>query len=161
MRILSLTASSGKSYVTDYGNFKTGARQYIDRGYLFDAIPEFLQAQTHIQTAGNDKHIDEDEPCFSFEVDVPVTVYVVYADKLRILPSWLREYEDTRWKVTRKDSSTTTLKGLFTLFAREFPAGTITLNGNLSKGMARDPEFVKMKGTNFCMYTVVVVPRKR
>lgn len=161
MEILNLKAASGKTYVVDYGNFKKGSKQYIDRAYTLNYVPEFLQGQTHIQTAGDDKHIEEDKPCLSFEVNVPVTVYIVYGDKLRVLPSWLKEYKDTRWKITRNIEScnVSTLKGIFTLFSKDFPAGKITLNGNLSREMAKDPEFKKMKGTNFCMYSIVVAPK--
>ncbi|MDD4869374.1 MAG: hypothetical protein PHR77_02345 [Kiritimatiellae bacterium] len=159
MKIQNLVAVSGKVYVSGVGNFKAGMKQYIDRDYIFDYIPAFLQGATHILTAGNDKFIDEEKPCLSFEVNIPVSVYIVYGDKLRVIPSWLKEFEDTRWKVTRKDSNATTLKGIFTLFRKDFSAGKITLNGNLSKAMANDPEFKKMKGGTFCMYTVVVVPK--
>jgi hypothetical protein len=161
MEILNLNPSSGKQYVVDHSNLKKVSKQYIDRDYMFNYIPEFLQGQTHIQTAGNDKHIDEDKPCLSFDVTVPVTVYILYGDILRLIPSWLKEYKDTKWKVTRNIEScnVSTLKGIFTLFTKDFQAGKITLNGNLSKKMAKDPEFKKMKGTKFCMYSVVVVPR--
>ena len=159
--ISELKAASEKPYVIDYGGFTRGTKQYIDRDYLFDYLPEFLKGQTKILTAGNDKHIDENSPCFSFHVNLPVTVYVVYADKMRVLPNWLKQYEDTRWKVTRKDSNASTLKGIFTLFAREFPAGQITLNGNLSKAMGEDPVFRRMNGGTYCMYSVVVAPKTR
>ncbi len=161
LEIRNLTGVSGKKYVSAAGGVKAGMKQYIDRDYIFDYIPGFLQGATHILTAGNDKFIEEDKPCLSFEVNVPVTVYIVYGDKLRVLPCWLKEYENTRWKITRKDSNTTTLKGIFSLFSKDFPAGKITLNGNLSKAMADDPEFKKMKGGTFCMYTVAVMPKGR
>jgi len=158
LQITELRAASGKPYSVQYGQFVPGGSQYIDRDYTFNYIPEFLQGQTLIKTAGDDKHIPEDQPCLSFRVNRPVTVYVVYGDKLRMLPAWLREFTDTRWRVTRKDTNPANLKGSFTLFAKDFPAGRITLNGNLSKPMAEDAEFKRMKGGTFCMYSVVVAP---
>jgi hypothetical protein len=158
--IRNLTASSGKAYVAVMGGLQKSSGQYIDRDYTFDYVPPFLQGQTQLLTAGDDKFIDEDQPCLTFEVDEPVTVYVVYSDKMRILPAWLKEYTDTRWKVTRKDSNASTLKGLFTLFAKDFPKGQVTLKGNLSKGMAQDPDFKRLKGSTFCMYSVIVTPQK-
>jgi hypothetical protein len=159
LTITELRAASGKPYVAEAGRFVPGGLQYIDRDYTFNFIPESLKGKTVIKTAGNDKFISEDQPCLTFRVNVPVTVYVVYGDKLRFLPSWLREFTDTRWKVTRQDTNATTLKGFFTMFAKDFPAGAITLNGNLSKQMAEDPEFKRMKGGTFCMYSVVVAPK--
>lgn len=155
--ISNLHAASGKTYAS--GHFATGATQFIDRAYTFDYAPAFLQGATHIQTAGDDKFIDEAQPCLSFETSVPVTVYVVYGDKLRLLPAWLKDFENTRWKATRKDSNPTTLKGLFTLFSKDFPPGKVTLYGNLAPAMAADADFKKMKGSTFCMYSVVVVPQ--
>jgi hypothetical protein len=160
LKITDLKASSGKAYVVCEGDFLPGTGQYIDRDYKFDYIPQILKGATKIETAGNDKMILEDQVCLSFRVNVPVTVYVVYGDKLRLLPEWLRHWTDTRYKVTRKDSNPTTLKGIFTLFAKDFPAGVVTLNGNLSKQMADDEEFKRMKGGTFCMYSVVVAPKR-
>jgi len=159
LAITNLTAASGKAFRVEPEGFVQGGTQYVDRDYHLEYVPAPLQGQALIQTAGNDKMIDENEPCLSFEVNVPVTVYVVYSDKLRLLPQWLKEYENTRWKVTRKDTNPTTLKGIFSLLAKDFPAGKITLYGNLSKAMAEDAEFRKLKGGTFCMYSVVVAPR--
>jgi len=157
LQITHLKAASGKQYTL--GEFAKGAKQYIDRDYVFEYVPQFLVGQATILTAGNDKHIDQSQPCVSFEVDRPVTVYVVYGDKLYVLPNWLQAWKNTRWKVTRTDSNAVTLKGLFTLLANDFPAGRITLNGNLSPLMAADAEFRKNRGGTFCMYSIVVAPQ--
>ena len=160
LTITELRAASGKAYVAEADGFVPGGLQYIDRDYTFDYIPQVLKGAAKIKTAGDDKVIAEDKVCLSFRVNVPVTVYVVYGDKLRVLPSWLQEWTDTRYKVTRKDTNPTTLKGLFTLLAKDFPAGVVTLKGNLSRQMAEDEEFKRMKGSTFCMYSVVVVPKR-
>jgi len=157
LQITDLLAASGKAY--RIGKFAPDAHQYIDRDYTFDHVPEFLEGACHILTAGDDKMIDEDEPCVSFHADRPVSVYVVYADKLRVLPKWLREFTDTREKVTRDDSDTTTLKGIFTLFARNFDAGPIILKGNLAPAMRNDPMFVARGGGTYCMYSVAVAEK--
>ena len=160
LKITDLHAASGKAYVVKEGGFVPGGPQFVDRNYQLSYVPQPLKGLTTLLTAGDDKFIPEDQPCLSFRVNVPVTVYVVYGDKLRFLPSWLSEYSNTRWKVTRQDTNPATLKGIFTLFAKEFPAGVITLNGNLSKPMASDEEFLRMKGSTFCMYSVVVAARR-
>ena len=160
LKITDLQASSGKTYVINEGGFVPGALQFVDRDYQFNYVPQPLKGLTTIKTAGNDKSISENQPCLSFRVNVPVTVYVLYGDKLRILPAWLAEFSNTRWKATRQDTNPATLKGIFTLFAKDFPPGVVTLNGNLSKQMAQDEEFQRMKGATFCMYSVVVAPKR-
>jgi hypothetical protein len=159
IEITQLKAASGKPYLVAHGGFAPDGKQYIDRDYTFNCVPEFLKGATLIQTAGDDKFFVEDQPTLSFRVNVPVTVYIVYGDKLRVLPAWLRNWTDTRWKVTRRDTNPTTLKGYFTLFAKDFPAGEIRLLGNLSNEMANDPAFKKLKGSTYCMYSVVVAPK--
>ena len=157
--ITDLQTASGKDYVINHHGFNPGDRQYIDRDYTFDYIPQIALGHSHILTAGNDKMIPEDSLCLSFNVGVPVTVLVVYADKLRTIPNWLCEYKDTREKVTRTDSNVSTLKGIFTLFAKDFEPGLVELNGNLSATMAEDSAFKASVGTNYCMYSVVVKKR--
>ena len=160
LKITELKAASGKAYVVCEGDFLPNTGQYIDRDYTFDYLPKVLKVATKIKTAGNDKMILEDQVCLSFRVNIPVTVYVVYGDKLRVLPNWLQQWTNTRYKVTRKDANPTTLKGIFTLLAKDFPSGVVTLNGNLSKQMAEDEEFKNMKGSTFCMYSVIVAPKR-
>ena len=156
--ICNLYAKSGKKYSTIENGFLTGQKQYIDRDYLFEYVPEQLSGCTYIQTAGNDKMIHEDDICFSFESSKPITVYIIYADKLLILPNWLNGYCNTREKVTRTDSNIKTLKGIFTLYAKDFEPGQVIIYGNLSPSMARDPKFLAsgLMGENYCMYSVAV-----
>ncbi|MBN1314107.1 MAG: hypothetical protein JXA42_01520 [Anaerolineales bacterium] len=160
-QIADMVVSSGKDYVIDQTGLAPGSLQYIDRDYTFDYIPGEVLNVTHIRTAGDDKMIDENDLCFSFRVNVPVTVYVLYADRLHLLPGWLQQYRDTRLKVTRTDSDTSTIKGIFSLFARDFDPGLVEINGNLSRAMAADPVFssnVPLGGT-YCMYSVAVQAR--
>ena len=151
-----IAAASGKAYEFAPGGLVPGARQYIDRDYIFDFIPGSPEGAICIRTAGDDKMILEDALSLRLHVSRPVTLYVVYADKLRVLPKWLSGYENTRAKVTRADSNTTTLKGIFTLFRRDFPAGSIALYGNLAPAMAADPALRAATGRDYCMYSVVV-----
>ena len=161
LTIINLEVASGKEYQINYNSLDKGSKQYIDRDYLFDYIPGFLRKETYIKTAGNDKMINENELCFSFETNVPITVYIVYADKLKILPKWLEGYNNTRDKITRQDSNTSNLKGIFSLFSKDFEAGKINLGGNLAEKMLDDQKFKDSGplGTNYCMYSVILVKR--
>jgi hypothetical protein len=151
-----LRTASGLEYLIDYDGIEAGKLQYVDRNYKFDYVPDIVWGCPHIRTHGNDKKINENDPCFSFDVAVPITVFCVYSDKLRELPNWMFDFIDTREKVTRTDSNTSTLKGIFTLFKKDFEPGTITLKGNLSSIMAKDADYLDMEGMNYCMYSVVL-----
>jgi hypothetical protein len=132
-----------------------GSQQYIDRDYEFDNVPVSLKGQTLIKTAGNDKMYEEDEECLRFEVNREVVVYILHGDKFTVKPKWLQHFKNTGEKVTRTDSSEVTMKGIFSVFARNFPAGTIKLGGCLPPGFLT-PAFRASGGENYCMFSVVV-----
>ena len=138
------------------GNFVPGELQYADRDYIFEYIPEELQGCQSIVTYGSDKMIGEDQPCFSIVSDTECDVYVLYPDKQPVIPEWLTSFERTRMNVTRTDSNATTLKGYFSLFKKHFSAGEITFYGNSPNEMLTNKEYVESRGTNYCMYSVVI-----
>jgi hypothetical protein len=67
-----------------------------------------------------------------------VTVQVAHDVRITTKPSWLSTFTDTGKDLVTSDA---TLR----LFARSFPAGTITLGGNASGG-------------GFSMYAVIIQP---
>lgn len=153
-KIQIVKVESGKEYAL--GKFSPNELQYMDRDYLFNYIPEELIGSIHIKTCGNDKILSEHEPCFTFRLEQEADVYILYADKLPVIPKWLESYERMRMNVTRMDSRADNLKGYFTLFKKHFPAGEITLYGNSPEGMLNDPRYVTTGGINYCMYSVAV-----
>ena len=60
--ISDIKTESGRRYAIDFNGFVAGARQYVDREYTFDYVPDVALGHTHIRTAGNDKMIPEDGP---------------------------------------------------------------------------------------------------
>lgn len=155
LKITNLEVSSGKIYLVKYNGFKSGSSQYIDRDYLFDRIPEEMIGKTLIMVAGNDKMFEENENCFSFQVNKPVIVHVLYSDKYPVQPVWLTDFTKTNKKVYRKDASEETMKGIFRVYSRKFPAGEIRINGCLGKGIKTEA-FVSTGGSGYCMYSVVI-----
>jgi len=155
LEITNLKSSSGKDYLVKYNSFYDDALQYIDRNYQFDKISDGLKGKTLIMTAGNDKMFEENEICFSFDVNKSVIVHILYADKYAVLPNWLLDYKKTENKVYRHDSSNETLKGVFTDYSKEFPAGEIQIYGCLGKGV-KTKKFVETKGSGYCMFSVVI-----
>ena len=155
LEISNLKVTSGKNYLVKYNSFYDDSLQYIDRNYRFDKIPDDLKGVTLIITAGNDKMFEENEICFSFNVNKAVIVHILYADKYPILPNWLLDYKKTEKKVYRHDSSNDTMKGIFTVYSKEFLAGEIQINGCLGKGIKTE-KFIKSGGSGYCMFSVVI-----
>lgn len=146
--------ASGRIY--EIGEFVPGNKQYMDREYLFSYIPEELYGLPLVKTCGKDKMIPEDQWCFTLHADHPCDVYVIFADKHPYLPIWLEEFERLRMNVTRTDSHPQTLKGYFSVYKRSYPAGDVRLNGNSSKKLLARSSYIETRGTDYCMYSVVV-----
>lgn len=136
--------------------FARGKQQYMDREYRYSYIPEELNGLPFVMTCGKDKMIAEDEWCFTLYVDHPCDVYVLFADKHPYLPIWMEKYQRLRMNVTREDSNPETLKGYFSVYKKHFPEGDIHFWGNSSKKLLEKPSYVETRGTNYCMYSVVV-----
>jgi hypothetical protein len=108
---------------------------YIDRGYTYSTVPTWLQGATYIKTANGDKNSSA-VSFLTFDVNQDVTVYVAYDSRVTTKPSWLESFTDTGDDLVNTDTT-------FDLFAKSYPAGTITLGGNYSGATS--------------MYTVIIV----
>jgi len=135
--ISNLTVASGAAYVVPAVGLKAGGTVYRDRTYTFTTVPTSVQGAAYIQTANNDKAA-RTATFLRFTVNQPVSVSVGYDVRLTPKPSWLSTFSDTSKNLLTSD---TTLH----LFARTFPAGTITLGGNAGGGSGS-------------MYAVIVQP---
>ena len=83
----------------------TGQRVYLDRSYLFEALPEYLEGCPGICTRNNDKHrppsietelfvtttsIDDEEfLCFDVVAEGSMAVYILYDATVAHPPTWL------------------------------------------------------------------------
>ena len=133
--------ASGQAYVVPASGLQAGGTVYIDRAYTFTTVPTSVQGAAYIRTANNDKTATN-AAFLSFTVNQPVSVYVAHDDRITPKPSWLSTFTDTGANLVTSD---TTLR----LFVRSFPAGTITLGGNVSGGNAEI----------LSMYSVIVQPQ--
>ncbi len=154
--ISNLQSASGKVY--EISKLVSGDHQYVDRLYQFDYVPEQLQGCLHIKTHGNDKLIHEADPCFSFETDEDIDVYILYPDKQPVLPKWLEDFEHMRLNVTRIDSMSSNLKGYFGIYRKSCKKGKVVLYGNSPSYMLEQDWYVKTNGANYCMYSVCIKP---
>jgi len=133
--VSNVVVSNSKAYqVMPYG-LQVGARVYIDRTYYFTLVPGYLAGETYIQTANRDKESTGSD-FLSFDVNQDVTVYVAHDARIENKPAWLLSFTDTGDGLVNTD--TTTLR----IYARDFPAGTVTLGGN--------------EGSWYSMYVVIV-----
>ncbi|WNM61274.1 FG-GAP-like repeat-containing protein [Candidatus Nitrospira neomarina] len=137
LSISNLTVASGATYMVSAAGLQAGGTVYRDRAYTFTTVPTSVQGAAYIQTANNDKAATT-AAFLRFTVNQPVSVTVAYDVRLTPKPSWLSSFTDTGKNLVTSD---TTLR----LYARAFPAGTITLGGNASGGGGS-------------MYSVIVQP---
>ena len=137
LTVSNLAVASGRTYVVPASGLQAGAPVYIDRSYTFTTVPTSVQGATYIQTANADKAATN-TTFLRFVVNQPVTVYVAHDVRITSKPSWLTTFTNTGQNLVTSDA---TLR----LFARSFPAGTITLGGNASGG-------------GFSMYAVIIQP---
>ncbi|WNM59121.1 FG-GAP-like repeat-containing protein [Candidatus Nitrospira allomarina] len=137
LSISNLTVASGSAYSVSAVGLQAGGTVYRDRAYTFTSVPTSVQGAAYIQTANNDKAATT-AAFLRFTVNQPVSVTVAYDVRLTPKPSWLSSFTDTGKNLVTSD---TTLH----LYARAFPAGTITLGGNASGGSGS-------------MYSVIVQP---
>jgi PKD repeat protein len=121
--ISGITAASGKAYTQ--GVLAVGKAVYIDRSYTWADVGN-LGGEKFILTANNDKASTGDS-FLTFDVNVPVTVYVAFDVRSSTLPPWLQS-----WAATGEVLVTTDVKR--NLYSRDFPAGTVTLGGNRPSG---------------------------
>ncbi|OGF48628.1 MAG: hypothetical protein A2231_01510 [Candidatus Firestonebacteria bacterium RIFOXYA2_FULL_40_8] len=156
IKLSNIKTSSGKEYKLN--KLITGEYQYMDRYYQFNYIPEDLKECIHLKTCGDDKLISEKNQCVKFEISETADVCVLFADKFPVLPEWLKEYDITRYKITRQDSACCNFKGIFSVFKRRFQKGVVCLNG-CSPEKILSENYIKSGGANYCMYSVIILKK--
>ncbi len=163
--ISNLTVASGKAYEIVENGLRNEAIVYIEAKYKkikYSTLPTWLEGTTYIKTAYKDAD-SGDASLLTFDVDRDVTVYVAHDDRITMKPSWLISFTDTGDNLVTTDT-------IFSVFASNFLAGTVTLGGNLGTGGASLSTVLKVKGQGnikptvlpsskekFSMYSVIIV----
>jgi len=119
------------------GALAVGELIYTDRTYTFTNVAS-LGGKTYIKTANNDKYSTASS-YMTFTVNQNVTVYVAHDDTIAPKPSWLSPFTDTGENVTTSQGAT------YSLYRKDFNAGTVTLGGNAG-------------GVSSSMYSVIITP---
>jgi outer membrane protein assembly factor BamB len=119
---------------------QTGNVQYGDRGYTLTSVPAALAGAPWVRTANSSKAYTGN-PTATFTINQSATVYVAL-DSREAKPSWM----DASWTnsgLTLTDSQAAG-SNAFTLYAKSFAAGTVSLGPNGG-------------GSGVNMYTVIAV----
>ena len=125
--------------------FRIGARPYLDYAYTLSRIPADLSALPAIRVAQTDKNV-EDAEFLHFNLLRAAKVYVAYDTDARHAPDWLSDFSRTAITIEINQIGT---PRLLTVYAKDFPAGAVTLGGNRAIGSA---------GNIFMHYLIIVRP---
>lgn len=136
--------SGSRSYVVEHG-LEDGGRAYIDRTYVYQAVPDLVRGMTYIQTAQSEQESNGNDRLLTFRLDREAVVYVAYNGDDP--PAWVAQRGfaatgDTL--VIAKENE----RSVHRLYARTYPSGEVVLGSNRSVPGSMEPE----------MYTVILRP---
>lgn len=120
---------STNSYEMLKNGANSGALIYTDRNYTLRQIPEYLQTETIIRTACNDKNIDNDV-LITFTAPLDIIVYLAVDKRATAVPAWMND-----WELTGDDIITSLEDLEFNLYSKSFADGAeISLGGPQAEG---------------------------
>jgi hypothetical protein len=99
---------------------------YVDRSYVFTAVPDFLRGAAYVRTANADKG-RSDTAHVAFDLTEEANLYVFYDPRGTRLPGWLAGWEKINDQVYSTDSGTNVLD----IYTKTYGAGRVILGGNL------------------------------
>lgn len=124
--VSNIGAESGRGYAT--GTLQPDHPSYTDRSYVFSRVPESLVGAEIIRTSNEDDG-SRGNAFLTFELALASTVFVAHDVRIEQRPEWLQAFADSDLSVTTTDTQ-------FRLWSKDFPAGKVTLGGNLPAGMS-------------------------
>ncbi len=123
--LTNLSVNSSRSYVLD--KLAVGVLHYTDRSYTVTSVPAYLNNEVMIRTPNDDK-TNTLSSLITFQLNRPATVYIAYDPRATSLPGWLSTYQKLTNNIGVTDGSISSLQ----LYSKQFPAGVLTLGGNLA-----------------------------
>jgi hypothetical protein len=105
-----------------------GSSYYVDRTYTITEVPAEVKYASWIKTGNADKTNTSDN-FINFTLPRDAVVYIAYDSRATSLPTWMSGFINTGLTLKTTDVS---LK----LYAKFYPAGKVTLGGNLAAGAA-------------------------
>lgn len=125
--INNLSVSNAKLYEVVQNGFNNGVLVYIDRSYIFSAVPNGFSGGTYVKTSNDDKG-SIGSNFLSFDVNQDVAVYIAHDERLSLKPAWMGDFGNTGLTVIIADKP-------HSLWRKDYGAGSVTLGGNeLSSG---------------------------
>lgn len=106
-----------------------GDRYYIDRGYAVTGLPKEKDRLLWIKTANSDRERSDDE-FLSFVIEKNMKVFIGYDSRASGVPDWLK---NNFYKIDQGIGVSDRAREL-EIWERIFPAGKVTLGGNMAKG---------------------------
>lgn len=140
-----LNVSSGRNYFTT--ELYIGTTVYTDRKYVYTEVPSFLQGETYIITANEDK-FSKGTDFLNLNIDQEAIIYIAHDDRYTSKPSWLSKFIHTHHDLVFPAGNR---KVTLSLYAKHVSAGHILFGGNITP----------METGNYGMYTVIVRKLKR
>ena len=98
---------------------------YVDRSYVFTAVPDFLTGAAYVRTANENKG-RSDTAHLAFDLTEEADLYVFYDPRATRLPGWLAGWEKLPDQVFSTDSGTNVLD----VYTKTYGAGRVILGGN-------------------------------
>jgi uncharacterized repeat protein (TIGR02543 family) len=140
--VSNISATSGRSY--SLGELMVGAIHYTDRTYKVTSVPAALDKAPMIRTANDDKK-NTSSSLLTFTLSQGATVYVAYDPRATALPTWLGGWQKLTDRIGINDPAISYM----TLYSKSYPAGTVSLGGNLQSPAAgaQNNYFVVVQGT--------------
>ncbi len=99
---------------------------YVDRSYVFTAVPDFLKGAAYVRTANANKG-RSDTAHVAFDLTEEANLYVFYDPRGTRLPGWMTGWEKINEQVYSTDSGTNVLD----IYTKTYGAGRVILGGNL------------------------------
>ncbi|MBI5030961.1 MAG: Hsp70 family protein [Chloroflexi bacterium] len=107
-------------------NFRIGGKCYIDSAFTLTRIPVELSGLPALRMAQADKNLPASEG-LQFDLGRPARIFIAYDATAKTLPNWLKEFAAQPEGISVEQLGT---ERWFRLFAKDFPAGRVTLGGN-------------------------------
>lgn len=127
LSITGITLSTGATAQLD-SSFAVGDSVFTDRTFTWASVGT-IGGKQWIRTPNNDKN-NTAASYLQFTVNTPVTVYVLYDERATALPNWMSTFTNTGQLLTITGDVSRNV------YSKTYPAGTITLGGNLATGAA-------------------------
>lgn len=105
-----------------WGTLAVSELVYVDRAYVYNAVPSMYAGMSNLRTANGDK-FGSGAASVSFSLSQAGLVYIGYDIRNTTLPSWLQNWTDTGDELTTSD-------GRLRLYSKSFTAGSVSLGGN-------------------------------